>query len=169
MNDKITVSQQLIILTSMQYWDLPNSMLLYQLTNKWPMPTSDTQGHLITKRIASQWIKPRTTWTYTMHSKPLSYKAIMGSIHTIAIMNTPGLVGLTTHELAESNINLTYMHYFYSMYCTTVCTHFSFVFWPTNITDSCLWQYSHALSITFNNNIITLKGLTKIWGGIQEL
>ena len=36
--------------------------------------TSDTQGHLITKRIALQGIKPWTTQTYTMHSKPLSYK-----------------------------------------------------------------------------------------------
>ena len=48
--------------------------------------TSDTQGHLIKKRIASQGIKAWTTQTYTMRSKPLSYKAVMGSIHTIAIV-----------------------------------------------------------------------------------
>ena len=45
---------------------------------------NDTQGHWITKRIALQGIEPQTIQTYTMRSKPLSYKAIMCSIHTIA-------------------------------------------------------------------------------------
>ena len=77
--DEIMVSQQLVIPTSMH--TVTGATHVYGPTT-WYV----TKLHPRSKTIVLQGIEPQTTQTYTVHSKPLSYKAIMGSIHTIAII-----------------------------------------------------------------------------------